>query len=404
MKSKRKTFTLLVSILLVASISACGKHENIKEPNTDKQSSSTTEESASNSESADTGNTEDTSEEETTTDDATTGEATSDETTTAKPEEATTTKQESTTTKKQESTTTKKQETTTPQETTTKKSEQTTETTKKPDKTTEPTTTKAQEETTTASNAKVVYTVNVKTAGGMALEDIDVYIYADSTKKDLKDFRSTSSNGTAEFELVKSSNYVISLEGVPAGYDVKASYAFSGDTANITLISSIIKGDMPSSLEVGDVMYDMTVKSSDGVEYTLSEILKDKDMVMLNFWFSTCYYCIQEFPHIDQAYGEYADSIEILALNPLGEGDTTIQGVKDDNQLSFPMAGCPYNIATTFGITGYPTTVVIDRYGVICMVEAGGVPNTEYWDMLFAHFTGDNYEQKLLHNGISDIY
>ena len=38
-----------------------------------------------------------------------------------------------------------------------------------------------------------------------------------------------------------------------------------------------------SSLGVGDVMYDMTATTPSGVSYTISELLKGKNMVTLNF-------------------------------------------------------------------------------------------------------------------------
>ena len=324
-------------------------------------------------------------------------------------EESQTTTKESQTTSKQPETTTKKSHMTTNQTQTTTKQPQTT--TKQPQTTTkEPqTTTKQPEETTTSKlNAEVdstpvTYTVNVKTKGGMALEDIDIYVYEDNTHKVLKDYKSPNGSGTAEFSLRKSSNYSIVLKNVPAGYDVKTSYSFDGTMADIELVSSVIKGQLPQSIGLGDVMYDVTVTDPNGVKYTISEILKEKDMVMLNFWFANCYYCIQEFPYIDEVYAQYKDNIEILAINPV-DPSSDIDYVKDNYGLSFPMTECGWDIPTAFGVDGYPTTVIIDRYGVLCMVESGGRPYTWYWEMLFEHFTASNYEQKLLYNGVNDLY
>ena len=298
----------------------------------------------------------------------------------------------------EQETTTKK----TAQQSTTNKVTEKETTTKKPDITVEPTTTKKQEETTTASNAKVLYTVNVKTAGGMALEDIDVYIYADSTKKDLKEYRSTDKSGTVKFELKKSPKYAIVLEGVPAGYNVRASYSFVGNTANIILTSSVITGELPIGLNVGDVMYDMSISTSDGTRYTLSEILKEKDMVMINFWYSTGIYCVEDFPYIEAVYQQYKGDVEILALSPF-DSDSAIQDFKNQYQLSFPMAGCAATYVNKFNLTAYPTSIIIDRYGVICMIETGSFSSLETLNKVYEHFTGDNYSQKLLYDGIEDL-
>ncbi len=255
------------------------------------------------------------------------------------------------------------------------------------------------------SSKKITYNVSLKTQGGMALSEIDVYVYADDTLKDLKNFAATDENGNVSFSLPEKSDYAIALSGVPKGYDVKDSYTFDGDTADITLTSSLITdGDISNAtLAVGDVMYDMTVKTSDGEELTLSEILKEKKMVMINFWYTTCQYCVEEFPFMEEAYQMYKDDIEIIALNHLDDEDA-IRSFKSTMGLSFPMAKCASTMPqSVFGVSGWPTSIIVDRYGVICMFEAGGITSLRPFVSAFEHFTADDYQQKLCTNGISDL-
>ena len=86
------------------------------------------------------------------------------------------------------------------------------------------------------------YTVNVKTAGGMAMAGLDVSIYSDATMGDMVDMGKTDENGSVSFSLAGGIEYAIALAGVPKGYDLKESYAFSGTSANITLSSQLISG------------------------------------------------------------------------------------------------------------------------------------------------------------------
>ncbi|MBQ9699190.1 MAG: redoxin domain-containing protein, partial [Lachnospiraceae bacterium] len=255
------------------------------------------------------------------------------------------------------------------------------------------------------SNAeKVTYTVSVKTQGGMVMPELDIYVYADDKLADLKDFKSTDENGIVNFDLPMSDDYAVVVSGAPKGYKVEASYPFTGNTAIITLSSSIITGeDLPTeTLGVGDIMYDMTVTTPDGTKYTISELLKEKDMVMLNFWYTTCTYCVEEFPFIEEAYQMYKDKIEILAINPMNDS-AAIKSFQEDMKLSFPMAECSTAWPTAFDVQGYPTTVMIDKYGVICVIEAGGMPSLRPFVSAFEHFTSDDYKQKLCTNGISDL-
>ena len=75
-----------------------------------------------------------------------------------------------------------------------------------------------------ATGEKGTYTVNLKTQGGMALSGIDVYVYADDSLADMKQFGQTNEKGTITFDLPKSDKYAIGISGVPKGYDVKQSY------------------------------------------------------------------------------------------------------------------------------------------------------------------------------------
>ena len=265
-----------------------------------------------------------------------------------------------------------------------------------------------EEQTTGADNSssaeKGTYTVSIKTAGGMIMSGIDVYVYADDTLADLKDYKSTDENGIASFSLPVDEDYAITLASVPKGYNVDASYSFSGDTAVITLTSSLITGDdlSTATLALGDVMYDFTVKTPDGEEVTLSKLLEDKDMVLINFWYTTCQYCVEEFPYMEEAYEQYKDNIAIVALNPMNDS-AAIKTFQENNGLSFYMAECPTSWANTFSISGYPTSVMVDRYGVICCVEAGGILSLRPFVCAFEHFIGDDYEQKLCANGINDL-
>lgn len=237
------------------------------------------------------------------------------------------------------------------------------------------------------------YVVKVKTIGGMAMSDINVYIYEDG---ELKNMGKTDADGKASFDLPKSENYVVDLEGVPEGYDVKESYPFTGNTANITLVSSLIKGESLSgaSLGLGDVMYDFEVTTTDGKKFVLSEVLAEKKMVLLNFFFTTCGPCANEFPYMHDAYKMYQEKAEVIALDPLEEG-AAVAGYQQTMGLTFPMAACQPAWSQTFGITGYPTSIVVDRYGVICLIEVGGLTSMRPFTSIFEHFTSDDYEQKV---------
>ena len=243
------------------------------------------------------------------------------------------------------------------------------------------------------------YNVTVKTAGGMAMEGVTVYIYRDEAKADLIEYGETDKSGKVSFNLVKGGKYFIGVDGVPKGYDVKDSYTFSGNSAIITLKSSVITDqDLSSvtSLKLGDVMYDFEVTTPSGEKFKLSEELKEKDMVLINFWYTTCSWCLKEFPYMEEAYQMYKDKASIIAVDYLDNSNDAVAAFQSQHGLTFPMATCPSAWFSIFGTQGAPTSVVVDRYGVICHIEEGALTSLRPFTSLFEHFTSENYEQKIL--------
>lgn len=240
------------------------------------------------------------------------------------------------------------------------------------------------------------YHVTIQSQGGMPLKEIGVYIYEDEACTVMVDYGQTDPNGQIEFDLPVRGNYYITLSGVPKGYSADERYTFTNASALITLRSSLITDESMGStpLKPGDVMYDFTVTTPDGTPITLSELLQEKKMVLLNFWYVGCSWCVEEFPYMQQAYEQYSDDVGIIALNPT-DSDSGIKAFQNQYNLSFPMAACPISWTNAFGISGYPTSVMIDRYGVICLIEAGAITSLRPFTTLFEHFIAGNYQQKV---------
>lgn len=236
------------------------------------------------------------------------------------------------------------------------------------------------------------YTVTVHTMGGMAMEDIQVYIYEGD---DLAAFGQTDENGLFSATLPENTGYTVTLESIPKGYSKKDTYTFTGAAADIRLESRLIEDDLSgATLGVGDVMYDFSVVAADGTEVTLSKMLEEKDMVLINFFYTTCGPCVNEFPFMQQAYEAYEDSVGIIALDPLDDTNTVAM-FQSSMGLTFPMAACNPAWSQTFNVPGYPTSIVVDRYGLICAMEVGGITSLRPFTTLFETFSGDAYEQKL---------
>ena len=258
----------------------------------------------------------------------------------------------------------------------------------------------------TGSGEAGAYTVTVKSAGGLPLKGVAVSVFADDTLADMKGYGETNEDGVATINLDGKDNYAVTLSTVPKGYEVAKSYSFKGNKADITLTSSVITdGNLAdTTLGLGDIMYDFTVTTPLGDDVQLSKMLEEKKMVLLNFWYTSCSWCVTEFPFMEEAYQMYKDDVGIIAVDPLGESDEAIAAFPGSYGLNmtFPLAGCPTTWANTFGVQGYPTSVIIDRYGMIVLVESGAITSLRPFTSLFETLTADDYEQKL-YSGVGEL-
>ena len=251
---------------------------------------------------------------------------------------------------------------------------------------------------------KVNYTVTVKTQGGMPLVGINVYAYSDSSKESLIAYATTNSAGTATISMVASNTAVVELDKKVAsnGYLAEDYYSFTGLKCDIVLTSKVIENESLTNVnyKLGDIIRDFEVSTivptGTSKKFRLSEVLEDKEMVLINFWYTTCTYCVQEFPYMNTVYQDYDEKVAIIALNPnSGDSVYAIKQFINENGLVFDVAQDKFGLATAFNVTGYPTSVVVDRYGAICLIEEGGILSEKPFIAMFDHFTGDNYEQKL---------
>lgn len=158
---------------------------------------------------------------------------------------------------------------------------------------------------------------------------------------------------------------------------------------------------LSGSLSLGDIMPELTVNTAEGDTLVLSQLLRQKKAVVLNFWYADCIWCRREFPAMETSYQRHVEDVEILAVNPF-DSKQSIAAFQKDQGLSFPMASCSRDLALAFGITGYPTSVVIDREGRVCLIHPGAITDARVFDKLFETFTAENYTPRVYHS-INDL-
>lgn len=201
-------------------------------------------------------------------------------------------------------------------------------------------------------------------------------------------FATTDQNGVALITVPKQSTYRVRLS-LPQGYEGETEYRFTTTTVNITIRKAAVQNELDHSqaqYDVGKTMTDFSLTDTDGNAYRLSTLLKEKKLIILDFWFASCEPCKMEFPFFDAAAQKYSDDVTLLAVNPIDSVNTikvlrNQLNAKPSTSVTFPMLKDTCNLYLGFDVLAYPTTVFIDSTGRIVDIHVGAFP-TE--DALFA--------------------
>ena len=113
-------------------------------------------------------------------------------------------------------------------------------------------------------------------------------------------------------------------------------------------------------LEIGDQLPDIELGNViNHGSATLNPAALKKKLIILDFWATTCYACIDEFPRLDSLQKKYGDQIQIIAINPESKDSIfryfkrfknfqipAIPFITGDTILSkrFPHHGVPYHV------------------------------------------------------------
>lgn len=153
----------------------------------------------------------------------------------------------------------------------------------------------------------------------------------------------------------------------------------------------------PLSYSLGDKVEDFSFTTYDGQEIRLSDVLKEKQAVMINIWATWCGPCRSEFPFMEEAYKQYQDQIEIFALSSEpSDSDEVLAEFAASMGLSFKIGRDPVGFLYALGIGSIPTTLMIDRFGTICFIETGAQTDASAFVRLFEAFLGDDYTESVL--------
>ncbi len=140
--------------------------------------------------------------------------------------------------------------------------------------------------------------------------------------------------------------------------------------------------NLHSALKVGDECPQFTVQAYTGESDKFSTAEHEGDVLVINFWYTTCGPCIEELPEFIELAEKYSDETTFVALHSsdpalIDDGvteflerkgwlDTEIVFAQDEDQES------GMSLYETFGgKSAYPMTIVVDADGIISATTQG---------------------------------
>ena len=131
-----------------------------------------------------------------------------------------------------------------------------------------------------------------------------------------------------------------------------------------------------SSVKGGEAAPDFTLGTLKGPNLRLEDYRGQ--VVLINFWASWCGPCRQEMPILDRLHQRYEDTgFAVLGVNVEGE-DTSAQKIVDKTNVTFPiLVDEGQKVSELYDLEAMPSTVVVDRDGLVRYVHRGYKPGDE---------------------------
>jgi len=130
---------------------------------------------------------------------------------------------------------------------------------------------------------------------------------------------------------------------------------------------------------VGKPAPEWTLDSLAGESVSLSDYRGQA--VVLNFWATWCGYCEMEIPHFVDLYAEAAEEGLVILAVDMMEERTDVRAYAEDMGMEFPiLLDRQGAVADRYYVRGIPTTVFIDRDGIVRRIHAGALTDAQLRD------------------------
>ncbi|HRD58033.1 MAG TPA: TlpA disulfide reductase family protein [Ferruginibacter sp.] len=142
------------------------------------------------------------------------------------------------------------------------------------------------------------------------------------------------------------------------------------------------KQNMPKPTEskyfkTGDKFFALIARDIDGKKVNTKKM--SGQILVINFWFTTCAPCIQEIPELNELTEQYKNDslVNFIAVGLEDRGK--IEDFLLDHPFNYRIVHEGKDIVPLYGIRSYPTHVVVTPEGKVYFHTSGYGPGTVHW-------------------------
>ncbi len=144
--------------------------------------------------------------------------------------------------------------------------------------------------------------------------------------------------------------------------------------------------DRPTAVKVGELAPEINLQSLTGDQIDLAKLVGRP--VIVNFWATWCGPCREEFPALVRKYKQYQDKdLVIVGVNYQDEQatDDNVRTFMRNTLVNFPIVrDTSERAGRMYRINGLPTSIFIDRKGIVRDIVVGGPMTDDFLDQQIA--------------------